>query len=112
MLVDSHCHLHLIDLNKINSTIDEIVHNARSNQIEHILNVSVKLSDYQSQLSLIEQYPEISFSVGLHPGDHSEPEPSLEQLVQLAGHMRCVAIGETGLDYAYIKLDLEKQQQL
>jgi TatD DNase family protein len=47
----------------------------------------------------------------VHPDYDDTPEPSTEQLVELAKHPRIVAIGETGLDYFRMKGDLEWQRE-
>jgi TatD DNase family protein len=62
-------------------------------------------------LALAEQYPHIYASVGVHPDYEDTPEPSAEQLVELAQHPRIIAIGETGLDYFRLKGDLEWQRE-
>jgi len=46
-----------------------------------------------------EQNREIYASVGVHPDTTQGSEPTVEQLVDLAGNAKVVAIGETGLDY-------------
>jgi TatD DNase family protein len=38
-------------------------------------------------------------TVGTHPDYEDTPEPTVEQLVELAQHPKILAIGETGLDY-------------
>ncbi len=52
------------------------------------------------------------FSLGIHPWDVRENyHASIEQVKQSVLHPRCVAIGETGLDY-FIKTDKELQKQV
>lgn len=52
------------------------------------------------------------FSVGIHPWDvQLNNQASLERVKQTALHPRCVAIGETGLDY-YIKTDKNIQKNI
>ena len=60
---------------------------------------------------MAEQYPHIYASVGVHPDYEETPEPSAEQLVELAQHPKIIAIGETGLDYFRLKGDLEWQRE-
>eukprot|EP00929_Paragymnodinium_shiwhaense_P068349 TRINITY_DN3434_c1_g1_i2.p1 TRINITY_DN3434_c1_g1~~TRINITY_DN3434_c1_g1_i2.p1 ORF type:complete len:490 (-),score=89.59 TRINITY_DN3434_c1_g1_i2:455-1924(-) len=48
----------------------------------------------------VEKLPELYFTAGVHPHDaKSCNEQTLATLTALAGHPRCVAIGECGLDY-------------
>lgn len=106
MLVDSHCHLDMLDL-----PIQEILNNAREHDVQHMLCVCVVLEKFPRMLSLVESFPEISVSVGLHPDEMDIPqEPLIEDLIALAQHEKCVAIGETGLDY-YRGTEYQQTQQ-
>jgi TatD DNase family protein len=89
----------------------EIMQKMADNGVTHALCVSVDLPDFPQVLALAEQYPHIYASVGVHPDYEDTPEPSAEQLVELAQHPRIIAIGETGLDYFRLKGDLEWQRE-
>lgn len=106
-LVDSHCH---IDFEPLAPRIDEILANARDNDVSHLLCVSVNLEDYPRVLSLAEQYEHIFASVGVHPNSQAGRDPAVQELVGLAGNERIVAIGETGLDYFRSEGDLDWQR--
>ena len=108
MLVDSHCHLNLLSEQTENQSIKDFIETAKNNDVGHILNVSVDLKDFPNVLSLAQNYPHISASVGLHPNEQSE-QVTLEQLLHLGQHKEIVAIGETGLDYFRSEGDLEWQ---
>ncbi|MBS1269901.1 MAG: putative metal-dependent hydrolase YcfH [Gammaproteobacteria bacterium] len=95
-LVDSHCH---IDFDPLYPRIDEVLTNARDNDVGYLLCVSVNLEDFPRVLSLAEQHDHIFASVGVHPNEQEGREPTADELVELARHPRVVAIGETGLDY-------------
>ena len=97
MLVDSHCHLDLLKLEQepLSAVLDE----AREAGIEHMLCVSVSLERFPAMLQLIEPYPQVSASVGVHPDGIDVEDPDESRLLELANHPRIVAIGETGLDY-------------
>lgn len=110
MLIDSHCHLDCIDLNKYNNDFSQLLQAARNNDVGHFLCVSIELEPYQNLVNLAEQYENISISVGIHPNSEASPEPSVERLVALAQHPKCIAIGETGLDYYRSQGDLTWQQ--
>lgn len=113
MLIDSHCHLNLIDLTEFNGNLINVINKAQENDVQHFLCVSVDLSDYETLYELAETYSNVSISVGLHPNNNPLSEPSCEQLVQLAQYNGCIAIGETGLDYFRIEHSQQKiiQQQ-
>jgi TatD DNase family protein len=99
MLVDSHCHLNFIDLTDFNGDLNQVITQAREHGVEHFLCVCVELDDYPILCQIAENYPDISISVGLHPNSEIASEPTSSQLVAMAQHQACIAIGETGLDY-------------
>jgi len=108
MFIDSHCH---IDFPELAARMPEILAKMAENKVSHALCVSVDLPDFPRVLALAEQYPHIYASVGVHPDYEDTPEPSVEQLVELARHPKIVAIGETGLDYYRLEGDLEWQRE-
>lgn len=108
MYVDSHCHINFPELAE---RMPEIMQKMADNGVTHALCVSVDLPDFPQVLALAEQYPHIYASVGVHPDYEDTPEPSAQQLVELAQHPRIIAIGETGLDYFRLKGDLEWQRE-
>ena len=108
MYVDSHCHINFPELA---ARMPEVLQKMTENGVSHALCVSVDLPDFPQVLALAEQYPHIFASVGVHPDYEETPEPSAEQLVELAKHPKIIAIGETGLDYFRLKGDLEWQRE-
>jgi len=110
MLIDSHCHIDLMDYEKLGGDPDTAVAYAHENGISHMLCVSVNLEQYPNMLSTIDKMPKVFASVGVHPNEHDGLDPSVEQLVELADNEKVVAIGETGLDYFRSEGDLEWQR--
>lgn len=106
-LVDSHCH---IDFDPLYPRIDEVLANARDNDVSHLLCVAVNLEDFPRILSLAEQHDHLFASVGVHPNEREGREPGVDELLELSRHPRVVAIGETGLDYFRSQGDLEWQR--
>lgn len=106
-LVDSHCH---IDFDPLYPRVADVLANARDNDVSHLLCVSVNLEDFPRVLALAEQHDHIFASVGVHPNEQDGREPDSDELVELAGHPRVVAIGETGLDYFRSRGDLDWQR--
>ena len=111
MLVDSHCHLDRVDLTPYGGDFSALMMATRESGISHMLCVSIDLESYPQMLELVEDYPEVSVSVGVHPNERDRREPTVEQLVELASHPKNVAIGETGLDYFHGDGDLEWQRR-
>jgi len=110
MLIDSHCHIDLMDYEKLGGDPDTAVAYAHENGIGHMLCVSVNLEQYPNMLNTINDMPKVFASVGVHPNEQDGLDPSVEKLVELADNPKVVAIGETGLDYFRSEGDLEWQR--
>lgn len=108
-LVDSHCHLDLLDLSTEGGKLEGVIKRAQENGVEYILNVCVSIADFPVILKTAEGYSFVGTSVGLHPNEQDE-EIDEKQLIALAQHPKVVAIGETGLDYFRSTGDLEWQR--
>lgn len=111
MLVDSHCHLDRLDLKPYADDFGRLVAETHERGIEHMLCVSINLESYPAMRRLMDGYPGISLSVGVHPNERDCHDPSTEELVVLAGDSKVVAIGETGLDYFRSEGELAWQQE-
>jgi TatD DNase family protein len=67
-----------------------------------MVTISTRVRRFDEIQAIAEENPEVWCSVGTHPHNaHEEPEVTTADLVALAAHPRCVAIGEAGLDYHY-----------
>jgi TatD DNase family protein len=97
MLVDSHCHLDLIDPTL--ERVDALLATAAQAGVGHFLCVSVNLTNAPIVRALAARYDNVSASVGVHPNHVDGDEPSVDALAQLATDPLIVAVGETGLDY-------------
>ncbi|MEO6395007.1 MAG: TatD family hydrolase [Devosia sp.] len=98
MLVDSHCHL---DFPELASERAQVLARAKANDVIGLVTISTRVKRFD-EVAAITAHPEVWCSVGTHPHHaHEEPDITADQLVTLAEHPRCVAIGEAGLDYHY-----------
>lgn len=113
-LVDSHCHINMLDLSEFDNNMDNVITQADANGVEHMLCVCCELNDLPALHQLAERYPNISISTGIHPNTIMQDELNADQLVALASHSACIAIGETGLDYFRTEtvdaLDIQRQR--
>ena len=99
MLVDSHCHL---DFPELAADRAGVLARAKANGVERMVTISTRVKRFDEITAIADQNPEVWCSVGTHPHHaHEEPEVTTADLVRLAEHPRCVAIGEAGLDYHY-----------
>lgn len=107
MLIDSHCHL---DFPELSGDLNAIFTLMRENEVGRALCISVRLEDFPRVRALAETHDHLYATVGVHPDYEGIHEPAVKELVQLAGHPKVIAIGETGLDYYRLKGDLEWQR--
>ena len=108
-LIDSHCHLPLID--DPASGMDGVIERARANGVIHMLCVSVDLESFHGVLHAARRYDCVSATVGVHPNtDDKAADPTVEDLVSRADDRDIVAIGETGLDYFRSEGNLDWQR--
>lgn len=107
MLVDSHCHFHLLE---DTPGPDAALAAAVEAGVDYFLNVAVDVEHRDALVGFAERHERVFTSVGVHPSGRGEdPEP--ERLAALADHPRVVAIGETGLDYISDHGDLTWQRE-
>ena len=111
MLIDSHCHLNMLDLTDFDQDLRQVIAQAHANDVRRMLTVCVTLSDLPKIEAIAEQFPEIYTSVGVHPNEKEPEEPSVEDLIRLATYPACIAIGETGLDYYRMESEAEQAHQ-
>lgn len=93
-MIDSHTHL-----DSCAPPNAELVAAAREAGITRILTVGMDEATNRAALKAAEEFPEVYAAVGRHPNAATGfDETAYEDLVELAKHPRCKAIGETGLD--------------
>lgn len=96
MFVDSHCHLSFPELA---ARIDEIRPAMAAASVDRALCICTTLEEFDQVHALAQRYDNFWCSAGVHPDNEGVREPSVDDLISLAGRPRVVAIGETGLDY-------------
>lgn len=94
-MIDSHTHL-----DSCAPPNAELVAAAREAGVTRILTVGMDEATNRTALAAAEEFPEVYAAVGRHPNAATGfDEAAYEDLVELAAHPRCAAIGETGLDF-------------
>lgn len=112
LLVDSHCHLDLLDLDALGKDLDGVMSDARHQGVGTMLCVGINLEHLPRVLALAEAHPHVYASVGVHPNERNGREPDMEELAALGGRSaKIVAVGETGLDYFRSEGDLQWQRE-
>ncbi len=94
-MIDSHTHLHLC-----RAPDTELVQAAEQAGVRRLLTVGIDGSSCREALAAAEAFPQVYAAVGRHPNASTGfDDEDLAELSALAEHERCLAIGETGLDF-------------
>jgi len=94
-MVDSHTHLHICK-----PPDEELVAAAVAAGVTKMVTIATGLETSQTVLDAADRFPEVYAAVGIHPNDATGfSDEDAVRIEELAQHPRCVAIGETGLDY-------------
>lgn len=111
MLVDTHCHLQLLDYSKLGLDMDAVVQQAVECKVLTLLCVATHLDQTPELYAISEKYVNVKISIGLHPTEDITNEPDVAAYIAAASHPQVVAIGETGLDYYRAAEQMDLQQQ-
>jgi len=99
MYFDTHAHY---DDRRFNEDRDELLSAMNADGISLILNASSSLKSAKMGLKMVDKYPFMYASIGVHPHDaKSMNDQTILELENLLGHPKAVAVGEIGLDYHY-----------
>jgi TatD DNase family protein len=94
-VIDSHTHLDLCE-----PANADLVAAADAAGVTRMLTVGIDGASCRAALAAAEDFPQVYAAIGRHPNAaRGFDAADLAELRALAAHERCVAIGETGLDY-------------
>ena len=107
--LDSHCHLTAAAFEE---DLAGIVERARGASVRRMVTIGSNARDSLGALELARRHDGIWCTAGVHPHDVGTgvDAAGIAVLRETAEHARCVAIGETGLDYHYQNAPREAQR--
>jgi TatD DNase family protein len=106
-LVDTHAHL---DDRRLRPQLGDVLARAHAAGIVQVIAIATTAEDSIQVLEIAEN-PGVFAAVGIHPNEAAEAAPGdWQQVVDLAGQPRVVAIGETGLDRHWDRTPFPLQQ--
>jgi TatD DNase family protein len=106
-VIDSHTHLDLCE-----PADADLVAAAVDAGVSRIVTVGTDGASCRAALAEAEDFPQVYAAIGRHPNSAKGfDDADLAELQALAAHPKCVAIGETGLDYYrdYAPVDDQKR---
>ncbi len=104
--IDSHCHLNMLQ----HEELDIFIKRAIENNVDYLQTICTKLSDIPFILEIIDKYPNIFGSVGIHPDEISDLIKYTD-LKSFSEHPKIIGLGETGLDYYRAQPDKKNQKE-
>ena len=94
-MIDSHTHLDVCE-----PPDTELVAAAEAAGVTRIVTVGTTGGSCRAALAAADAFPQVYAAIGRHPNEATGfNDADLAELHALAAHEKCVAIGETGLDY-------------
>ena len=94
-MIDSHTHLDMCE-----PPDAELVARASEAGVTRIVTVGTTGASCRAALAAAEDFPQVYAAIGRHPNSATGfDDADFAELEALAAHPKCVAIGETGLDY-------------
>jgi TatD DNase family protein len=97
MYIDSHAHLDMKDFERDRQ---QVLERARSGGLSHIITIGIDYASSLKGLELAKTHDFIFSTVGYHPHDADEMNPShLAALSRMVSEPKVVAWGEIGLDF-------------
>ncbi|MGX2950010.1 TatD family hydrolase [Ursidibacter sp. B-7004-1] len=111
-IIDSHCHLDSLDYETRHKNVDEVIENAKSRGVQHIISICTTVGRFEAMKQLTAHRSEVSLSCGVHPLNVEDEPFDYEKLLAYVRDPRVVAVGETGLDYHYTPETKVLQQSL
>ena len=107
-LVDTHCH---IDFSQFDEDREAAFERYSEAGGQWLVAVAVDVVNIPRLRELAEMRENVFFSVGVHPNHEIDAEPSFDGLCKLAEHPKCVAIGETGMDFFRHRVEPSVQEE-
>ena len=106
-MIDTHCHLTMLS-----RELAEVISEAKACGVTRAICIGAVEGTEGAKKSVViaENFDEVFFSVGVHP--HDAGSANLDDILELTPHPKCVAIGETGLDYFREWSPFEEQHKL
>lgn len=89
-MIDTHAHL--------GDDAPEVLGRARAAGVTRVIDVATTIDGARTTLARAEREDGVYACLGVHPHEAGEPG-DLDELRELLGHPKAVAVGETGLDY-------------
>ncbi len=109
MIIDTHAHY---DDKAFDGDREEVLADLAAHGVRRVINSGSDLGGCRRTLELMEQYPFVYGSLGIHPCDTADlEEGDMDWLAARSRLEKCVAVGEIGLDYYWVEQEQQREMQ-
>ena len=110
MFIDTHCHL---DDPKLVNDLDTVVAEFKKERVTTAITMGCEIETSILCRDIANKYDSVYFGAGVHPMDaHKVLDDELSKIERLSEHVKCVCIGEVGIDLYWDKTHLERQVEV
>lgn len=109
-IVDSHCHLDLIEEKGLK--LEEVLNNCQKNNVGILQTICTRVTEIDKLLNYTKNYDFIYASLGVHPCNvKDQPKITAAELIKICNeNEKIIGLGETGLDYFHDKSAIPEQK--
>lgn len=102
-------HAHLAD-GKYGGQVESLVESYRNSGVGLVINSGYDIPSSIAVMEQSERFGDMFFSAGVHPDEAKTLDnQSIDRLIGLAKHQKCVAVGEIGFDFYWNKSTEQEQ---
>ena len=96
-LIDTHIHL---SAPEFDPDLDLVIKRATQQQVSTLISIGSGYGQIgiEKTIRIASDYPNVFMALGIHPNE-AHNQYSISELKPLLSHPKCLAVGETGLDY-------------
>ncbi len=106
-MIDTHAHLEACA-----GPLNEVIERARVAGVTRILAVGSTIETCRAALATAEASEGVFAALGVHPHEAAAEGDRLDELAELLGYPRAVAVGETGLDFYRERSPRDRQMEV
>jgi TatD DNase family protein len=101
-----------LDFPELYSKLDLIIENAKNQNVLKIITISTNLNKIGKIIQISNDYDVVYFTVGVHPNEvlKDKDYQNYSLISDISNNLKCVGIGECGLDYHFGNEDKDKQK--
>src|ERR1700722_10387720 len=108
MLIDSHCHLDYFTPTELPLVLER----AHAMGVAEMVTIGTTVAQSETLPAIAAAHPNLWCIAGVHPHHAAEaPIPTPEALAEMTRHPRVIGIGESGLDYFYVRIPRDVQAE-